>query len=299
MAGICSKVAGSLDYNNQKFNGIEYNTDFDINTYDAFYRNLDPQIGRFWQIDPRPRFEESTYSAMSNNPILNIDPLGDTVINGQKYEPTSPKHGTVLESVTVIGTRILPRKGIYTLAFTSCHIPKDNVAAAQSLWWNSVTKDLHRQQGQVMPSRSGIIDFFIGHREIPDPDYSEDDIEDQYNTGTLTIGADGYIEGPTINYQGGTAPFGLKGSVIPSITQRASSLSNKIGKFSITIKTPKGHIRFDLKGAKHGKIPTPHSLTYTRHTGSNGKINFTHPKDPTFMTEQDLRILRNYFKSLK
>jgi RHS repeat-associated protein len=77
MAGISSKAAGKLE-NRKKFNGLEYTTEFDLNTYDAFFRNLDPQIGRFWQIDPKPTEGFSSYSAMANNPILFSDYLGDT-----------------------------------------------------------------------------------------------------------------------------------------------------------------------------------------------------------------------------
>jgi RHS repeat-associated protein len=79
MSGISSKAAGELE-NSKKFNGIEHTTDFDLNTYDAFYRNLDPQTGRFWQIDPKSIDEVSPYSALLNNPILMKDPLGDTTV---------------------------------------------------------------------------------------------------------------------------------------------------------------------------------------------------------------------------
>jgi RHS repeat-associated protein len=78
MAGISSKAAGKLE-NKFKYNGIEHNTDFDLNMYDAFYRNLDPQIGRFWQIDPEAESLEdySPFASMYNNPISIVDPLGD------------------------------------------------------------------------------------------------------------------------------------------------------------------------------------------------------------------------------
>ena len=48
MAGISDKaLKGQYAENKNKFNGIEQNSGFDLNMYDAFYRNLDPQIGRF------------------------------------------------------------------------------------------------------------------------------------------------------------------------------------------------------------------------------------------------------------
>ncbi|MBX3257339.1 MAG: hypothetical protein KF862_24655 [Chitinophagaceae bacterium] len=78
MAGISSKALNGIAENRNKFNGIEFNSALDINMYDAFYRNLDPQTGRFWQVDPRPNEVLSPYAAMANNPILYSDPLGDT-----------------------------------------------------------------------------------------------------------------------------------------------------------------------------------------------------------------------------
>jgi RHS repeat-associated protein len=86
MAGISSKAAGGLD-NKKKYNGIEFDNDLTINTYEAYYRNLDPQIGRWWQIDPmcepnedtdEPGLESLTpYNSMANNPVKLSDPLGD------------------------------------------------------------------------------------------------------------------------------------------------------------------------------------------------------------------------------
>ena len=84
MAGISSKAVGGIE-NKKKYNGIEHNTDLGLNQYDAFYRTLDPQIGRFWQVDPKIESAEawSPYSAMLNNPIRFADPLGDSSIKPQ------------------------------------------------------------------------------------------------------------------------------------------------------------------------------------------------------------------------
>jgi RHS repeat-associated protein len=78
MKGISGQAGGRLE-NKFKYNGIELNADLELNQYDAHYRNLDPQIGRSWQLDNKPDFTLSLYSAMNNSPVSLSDPLGDTV----------------------------------------------------------------------------------------------------------------------------------------------------------------------------------------------------------------------------
>jgi RHS repeat-associated protein len=83
MAGISSKALqfGGPE-NKRKYQQYEFNSGFDLNLYESFYRTHDPQIGRFLQIDPKPADWESLYTAMGNNPIRNSDLLGDTAILG-------------------------------------------------------------------------------------------------------------------------------------------------------------------------------------------------------------------------
>jgi RHS repeat-associated protein len=91
MAGISSKAAGSPE-NRKKFNGIEHTTELDLNTFDAYFRTLDPQIGRWWQVDPKPEsaLDFSPYVAMNDNPISLTDPLGD-VVDYERGEGVSRK----------------------------------------------------------------------------------------------------------------------------------------------------------------------------------------------------------------
>ena len=81
MAGISDKaLKPGTPENKYKYNGYEENKAFDVDLYESSYRTHDPQLGRFWQMDPKIDRSGSwtPYAAMSDNPIKYADPLGDT-----------------------------------------------------------------------------------------------------------------------------------------------------------------------------------------------------------------------------
>jgi RHS repeat-associated protein len=96
MAGISSKALSfGGPENKKKYQQYEFNSDFDLNLYESFYRTHDPQIGRFLQIDPKVDsfYAWSPYVAMLNNPIKFVDILGnaaDTTKPDGNYFP-APK----------------------------------------------------------------------------------------------------------------------------------------------------------------------------------------------------------------
>ncbi len=83
MEGISSKATGKLE-NKNKYNSIglehqEFSDGSGLEEYSAFYRDLDPQTGRWWQVDPETENMEmwSPYASNYDNPILYQDHLGN------------------------------------------------------------------------------------------------------------------------------------------------------------------------------------------------------------------------------
>ncbi|WP_436488155.1 DUF6443 domain-containing protein [Chitinophaga sp. ARDCPP14] len=114
MAGISSNALKGTNYtkNRNEFNGIEHTTDLDLNQYDAFYRNLDPQTGRWWQIDPKvDLFEDySPYSHVLNNPIGLSDPFGDDTVHVSDLPKVWNEFNTNTDVVRLNGIDVTPTK---------------------------------------------------------------------------------------------------------------------------------------------------------------------------------------------
>lgn len=85
MAGISDKaIKSNYAENKYRFNGgnelqnKEFSDGSGLEAYDATYRMYDPQIGRFWQIDPLGELSEdwNPYVFALDNPMYFNDPLG-------------------------------------------------------------------------------------------------------------------------------------------------------------------------------------------------------------------------------
>ncbi|AEV99381.1 hypothetical protein A4D02_34265 [Niastella koreensis] len=124
MPGISTKAATIAPENRYKYNGIEQATDLGLNQYDAIYRNLDPQIGRWHQIDPLLELGDgiTPYGFADNNPIQFNDPLGLSsqdytgnqgyIYDPQKkqisYDPNVHKQDDIITpGLTYLGERIV------------------------------------------------------------------------------------------------------------------------------------------------------------------------------------------------
>jgi RHS repeat-associated protein len=66
------------------FNGQEKSTEIDPhgNNMTAEFWQYDARLGRRWNVDPRPNVALSPYSVFGNNPLVYMDPHGDTTVTG-------------------------------------------------------------------------------------------------------------------------------------------------------------------------------------------------------------------------
>ncbi len=115
IAPLCSKalkanyIENKLKYNQgSELQSGEFSDGSGLDEYASGYRNYDPQIGRFHQVDPLADLGigNSPYVYCSNSPALYTDPLG--TFEGQKQAPAYGTLEDLLWAITGGGTGDFP-----------------------------------------------------------------------------------------------------------------------------------------------------------------------------------------------
>jgi RHS repeat-associated protein len=297
MAGISSNALKGMNYpeNRKKYNGIEFTKDLDLDIYDAQLRNLDPQIGRWNQVDPKTDKMEmwSPYASNYDNPIRYNDFLGD-----------EPEDGGP-------GPSFIP-------------VPGADFLSAMNETAKDVGNAIGNFLGDVGVSLGGIINGMNQSSTFGTyPSVSADQFGFNpqqtalYNTST-TVGQYAPSLSPggragespamaTVNGKPISSPLTVNAPAVPgnqanaSLKDQASKVKNEQnnGQNSVTIRTPNKQIRFDLAGKDHGPVPTPHKQVYNKNFFNGILKSITRAsKEAESMTQQEVRLVRKYLEKL-
>lgn len=126
--GAISKTYGSDPL--IAFNGQRKSSEIGTDAQTALYWEYNGDVGRRWNVDPKPKSNDSRYSAFNCNPIGNVDPLGDTA---------------VFKIYSKVGERSEVYKGKYYDG--KLHNPKGEVVDL-----NSIDQDLNSASLKIMNS---------------------------------------------------------------------------------------------------------------------------------------------------
>lgn len=107
MDGISSKTFGGIQNKEKTFQGQQFDTDLGINYVQFRWRNHDPQIGRFIEIDPlSTKFaHNSTYAFSENRVITHIELEGLEAVRTDEYDKDGKLTKIVLEKNVVVLTK--------------------------------------------------------------------------------------------------------------------------------------------------------------------------------------------------
>jgi len=126
-------------------NGQEKTPEVAPNTTTAEFWQYDARIAKRWNMDVKPNVSLSPYNCFGGNPIWMADPLGDTLINGQKMEGRNAASATYLqEAVVTAKKKYVPEQDFMHNQMTGYNsnagpgFEISNTASTKSLLWEFV-----------------------------------------------------------------------------------------------------------------------------------------------------------------
>ncbi|MBD8389038.1 RHS repeat-associated core domain-containing protein [Dysgonomonas sp. BGC7] len=297
-----------------------------LNMYDYSARYYEPAIGRFTTVDPLAEkyYSISPYTYCASNPILNIDPDGrdywstndpekikqflNSMGRGSSVHDMSGwNHATDAEFVGK-GT-LNDETGKFHTSYASY---ENGVATVTGVTLDTNIKPGLTSGGFGYPgafvyryssdgslykagydaAQFGEISAFVAEFITPfDPNNYFDGVSNwNVNTSGRLIGVY-YIQEAKKVGGGKASAKALKGLV-----QQAISLSHKIGKNSVKMRTTNVMYHYDLRGPAHKGVLTPHVQRSLPNIDTKGVLHWN--KDSKWvrpMTQQEIRMIRKSY----
>jgi len=197
--------------NRYRFQRHELQDELGLNIYSTFYREYDPAIGRWWQVDPFDQFP-APYLGFGNNPINGTDPDGGyfwekknvrkarryAKKTGGKFEKWKNKKGKTVASVSFSN-----EKGNSAKVFRK---RAKKINTAQNLGKDAVERSLFFVLGA---GNAFATDVFLGAgRTNPEDISGPESLRDAYASGQLLGDAAGTIVGVAEAIGGATIAAG-------------------------------------------------------------------------------------------
>ena len=293
---------------------------------ETIFRHYEPSLGRWQSIDVATEeyFDYSPYNFALNDPVFFADPFGndpwEDLINRTTHDPLQLEPGIYIrgyegevifsEASTLLAEVIIEEEGetnflqsridgFYGQLYGGLGGP---VADLFSMVENP-DEDLIRSfqnpiANQVRGGRAVAAEVIaeIGLTLAPLPKVSllgklsSKVLKIIRSTGAGNVAARGSISSVR---SVGAARAGF------TIADDAAALSSKLGKNSITLRTPTQQIRYDLVGKAHNGVRTPHKQIYNKNFWQGTVRSITRSsKDAIPLTRQEIRMLTKYINRL-
>jgi RHS repeat-associated protein len=291
MSGISSKAAGTLE-NKRKYNGIEFDEDLGLNIYEAFYRHLDTQTGRWWEIDPKidAGYENITpYNSMFNDPIRYSDFMGDEASDGDGNGCC----GGIWKEIKSVGKEMWRSLG-------------DAPATIGRGYTNYVDPIVVSFNENVNPITNAI-------ELVKGKSYASNFTEGKPRANSamelaMTFFPGLKAEGALIKAETKLTEKAVAKDATRSVEENATKISKDLngGKARVELRSQNEMKRIDLNGEKHfdkktnTSYNTPHTVTSTRNAKAPNQPAYnTSEKHVKYSntTAQELRMVRKYLKN--